>query len=315
MPMRTGAPLLATDVSHCQAAAGRQADASTCATPYDGAEHGVISQSDSELQQSRIASVDLFVRESGPADAPVIVFLHGGRMSGWSWGPVVERMGRYRCLVPDLPQFGRSAARGPFEMVDAGAAVAELIRCRTDDGRAHVVGFSLGAQVGLQLLAAEPDLVDRAVLSGTVINTMPGVPVAQRVLAVLARTSLFRWSINAHWRAHHVGFAPAKTADYREDVRLMKGPLLEQIAMASAGFTLPEGLDKSSTRTLLVAGTEEMAFMRRWAASIAGQMPHGIDGVAIGMRHDWSLRYPELFSRTVDGWLSQTTLPSEIELL
>ena len=259
--------------------------------------------------------MDLFVRESGPADAPIIVFLHGGRMSGWSWGPVVERMGRYRCLVPDLPQFGRSVARGPFEMAHAAAAVAELIRCRTDNRRAHVVGFSLGAQVGLQLVAAEPDLVDRAMLCGTVINTAPGVPVAQRVLGLLARTSLFRWAINAHWRAHHVGFAPTKTADYREDVRLMKGPLLAQIARASAGFIPPEGLDKSSAHTLLITGTEEMAFMRRWAASIARQMPHGTDGVAIGMRHDWPLRCPELFSRTVDGWLSQTTLPSEIQLL
>jgi len=259
--------------------------------------------------------VDLFVRESGPADAPVIVFLHGGRMSGWSWGPVVERMGRYRCLVPDLPQFGRSVAQGPFEMAHAAAAVAELIRCRTDNGRAHVVGFSLGAQVGLQLVAAEPDLVGRAVLSGTVINTMPGVPVAQRAMGVLARTSLFRWSINAHWRSNHIGFTPAKTADYREDVRLMTGPLLAQIAMASAGFTLPEGLDKSSAHTLLVAGTQELAFMRRWAASIAQHMPHGTEGVAIGMRHDWPLRCPELFSRTIDGWLSETTLPSEIELL
>lgn len=259
--------------------------------------------------------MDLFVRESGPSDAPVVVFLHGGRMSGWSWGPVVERMGRYRCLVPDLPQFGRSAGREPFEIAGAAAAVAELIRCRTDNRRAHVIGFSLGAQVGLQLLAAEPDLVGRAMLCGTVINTMPGVPAAQRVLGAFARTSLFRWAINAHWRAHHVGFAPAKTDDYREDLRLMTGPLLAQIAMVSAGFSLPEGLEKSNAHTLLITGTEEMAFMRRWAASIARQMPHGTDSVAIGMSHDWPLRCPELFSRTVDRWLSQTPLPPEIELL
>jgi hypothetical protein len=30
------------------------------------------------------------------------------------------------------------------------------------------------------------------------------------------------------------------------------------------------------------------------------------------MRHDWPLRYPELFCRTVDGWLNGTTLPPEI---
>ena len=115
-----------------------------------------------------IACVDLFVRESGPAEAPAIVFLHSGNMSGWSWEPVVERMQQYRCLVPDLPHYGKSFEQGPFEMARAATAVAELIRSRVGAGRAHVVGFSLGAQVGLQLLATEPKLVDRAVLCGTV---------------------------------------------------------------------------------------------------------------------------------------------------
>ena len=121
--------------------------------------------------------MDLFVRESGPVGAPAIVFLHGAYTSGWSWEPVVERMQQYRCLVPDLPHYGKSFEQGPFEMGRAAAAVAELIRSRVDTGRAHLVGLSLGAQVGVQLLATEPKLVDRAVLCGTVINRMPFVPV------------------------------------------------------------------------------------------------------------------------------------------
>jgi hypothetical protein len=32
------------------------------------------------------------------------------------------------------------------------------------------------------------------------------------------------------------------------------------------------------------------------------------------MLHDWPLRYPDLFSRTVDSWLNDTALPPEIGL-
>ena len=81
--------------------------------------------------------MSLFVRESGPAGAPAIVFLHGGNLSGWSWEPVVERMQQYRCLVPDLPHYGKSFQHGPFEMGRAAAAVAELIRARVGAGRAR----------------------------------------------------------------------------------------------------------------------------------------------------------------------------------
>src|ERR1700751_4069593 len=135
--------------------------------------------------------MDLLVRESGPTGAPTIVFLHGGTMSGWCWQPVVERMQQYRCLVPDLPQFGKSFQQGPFEMGRSADAMAELIRSRVSAGRAHVVGFSLGAQVGVQLLASNSRLVDLAVLCGTVINTKSGVELMQRLLLPLARIAGF----------------------------------------------------------------------------------------------------------------------------
>ena len=133
--------------------------------------------------------MDLFVRESGPVGAPTIVFLHGAYTSGWSWEPVVERMQQYHCLVPDLPHYGKSFEQGPFEMGRAATAVAELIRSRAGTGRAHVVGLSLGAQVGVQLLATEPKLVDRAVLCGTALNRVPFVPLTRRLLALPARNS------------------------------------------------------------------------------------------------------------------------------
>jgi pimeloyl-ACP methyl ester carboxylesterase len=253
--------------------------------------------------------VDLFVRESGPADAPVIVFLHGGLMSGWTWEPVVTRLPRYHCLAPDLPQYGKSFQQGPFEMARAADAVAELIRTRAATGRAHLVGHSLGAQVGVQLLATEPRLVDRAVLSSTFLNTLPAVPVTRRLAGLVARTPVFRWLlITRHWDARHA----AQNTGYREDARLNSGAQLAHIAMASAGFTLPTGLEKSSAPTLFLTGGNEPRLLRRWAAVLAAAMPNGIDRVARGMGHDWPVLDPEPFSRTVDAWLRGAALPPEI---
>jgi len=259
-----------------------------------------------------IASVDLFVRESGPVDAPAIVFLHGGNMSGWSWEPVVERLQQYRCLVPDLPHYGRSFQQGPFEMGRAATAVAELIHSRTDTGRAHLVGFSLGAQVGVQLLATEPKLVDRAVLTGTVINTTPFVRQTQLLLGTISRNAVYRWILSRYRNSRPAPIPSAKIDEYREDVRLITSGQLADVVVASAGFTLPEGLDKSDSPTLFVTGAMETPALRRCAATLARQMPNGIDRVATGMLHDWPLRDPDLFARTVEGWLSDSALPPEI---
>jgi pimeloyl-ACP methyl ester carboxylesterase len=255
--------------------------------------------------------VDLFVRESGPVEAPAIVFLHGGLMSGWTWEPVVMRMPQYRCLVPDLPQYGKSFQQGPFEMERAADAVAEIIRTRVKSGRAHLVGFSLGAQVAVQLLSTEPQLVDRAVLSSTFVNTMPAVGLTRRLAGLFARTAAFRWLlITRHWDAGHA----AQNKGYDEDARLNSGAQLANIAVASAGFTVPDGLERSDVPTLFVTGGDELRLIRRWAAVLAQSMPKGVDRVAIGMGHDWPLSNPDLFCRTVDAWLSRVPLPAEIGL-
>ena len=256
--------------------------------------------------------MDLFVRESGPVGAPAIVFLHGGRMSGWCWQPVVERMQQYHCLVPDLPQFGKSFQQGPFEMGRAADAVAELIRSRVGAGRAHVVGLSLGAQVGMQLLTSDSKLVDRAVLCGTVINTKAGVELMQHLAVPLARTTWFRRAIRRRWNARHGGIPAAGLDDYRDDVNLITGAQFAHIVAASARFTLPDRLDELDTPALFLTGDKETRLAQRSAAALAQKMPNGVDRAASGMRHDWPLRYPDLFSRTVDGWLSGTALPREI---
>ena len=193
----------------------------------------------------------------------------------------------------------------------AAGAVAELIRSRVGTGRAHIVGHSLGAQVGAQLLATEPKLVDRAVLCGTIVNAIPGARLTAPLLGLVAWASR---SVTLRRNARPVGVPSAKIDDYRDDVRLMPAAQVAHLVEASAGFTFPEGLDKSDSPTLFLAGSKEMRLIHRSRAALTQRMPNAVDGVAIDMDHDWPLRYPDLFCRTVDGWLSGTALPPEIVL-
>jgi pimeloyl-ACP methyl ester carboxylesterase len=245
--------------------------------------------------------MDLFLRESGPVTAPTIVFLHGGEYSGRSWQPVVDRMQHYRCLVPDLPQHGESSQRGPFEISGAAAAVAELIRSRVGGGRVHVVGLSLGAQVGVQLLASEPKLIDRAVLCGTMVNALPAARLTAPLLGVIARISR---PVTIWWNAGQHD---------NDDLQVMTGAQVAPVVVASAGFTVPDGLEQSESPTLFLTGPKEMRLLRRSAATLAQRMPNGVNRIVIGMQHDWPLSHPDLFARTVDSWLTDTALPPEIE--
>lgn len=241
----------------------------------------------------------LSAREQGPAEAPTIVFLHGAEHSGRSWQPVVKHLPQFRCLLPDLPQHGENVQEGPFEIECSASEVAELIRSRAGSDRVHLVGHSLGAQVGAQLLAAHPGLVDRAVLCGTVINTLPAVWLTRALLGALASISR---------SLEHPPSSQAKASG----IRRMPAELISEIVAASSGFTFPDGLDKSGSPTLFLTGSAESPFVHQSTAVLSRRTPNGVVGVARGMRHDWPLRYPGIFARTVDSWLSNTAVPSNI---
>ena len=104
----------------------------------------------------------------------------------------------------------------------------------------------------------------------------------------------------------------AENDNYHDDARLNAGAQLADIAGASAGFTIPVALGKSGVATLFVTGSEELWLIRHLAATLAQSMPNGVDRVATGMNHDWPLRNPDLFCRTVTAWLRQDPLPPEI---
>jgi len=110
--------------------------------------------------------MDLFTLESGSAARPAIVFLHGGGGGGWMWQHQLAALSdQFYCLAPDLPEHGQSSAVKPFSITDSAARIAELIRARVPGGRAHVVGLSEGAQIGVALLSQAPEVVERAILS------------------------------------------------------------------------------------------------------------------------------------------------------
>ncbi|MFE1775156.1 alpha/beta fold hydrolase [Streptomyces sp. NPDC059008] len=94
--------------------------------------------------------------ETNEAGLPVVL-VHGMRVSGTMWQPVVRAIGtRHPVAAPDLP--GHGARRGEkFTLPGAVAAVAEAVDRL--GGRALVAGLSLGGYVAMATAAGHPDRV------------------------------------------------------------------------------------------------------------------------------------------------------------
>ena len=96
--------------------------------------------------------------ETGAEDLPVVLLLHGSPGSSLDFDTLGPALGqRYRVLAPDLPGFGRSQPTVPDYSIRAHAGYAFELLDRLRIGSVHVVGFSMGGGVALELIDRHPN--------------------------------------------------------------------------------------------------------------------------------------------------------------
>ena len=114
-----------------------------------------------------VGNVEVFYREAGPADAPVILLLHGFPTAGHMFRDLIPILAaRYRVIAPDLPGFGNTKApsRGEFDYTFDNLA-------RVIDGFIEALGlhryalyvFDYGAPTGYRIALAHPERVSAIV--------------------------------------------------------------------------------------------------------------------------------------------------------
>lgn len=110
-----------------------------------------------------VDGLDVFWREAGPSDAPVLLLLHGYPSSSHMFRHLIPAMAdRYRVIAPDHIGFGRSSAPSVDDFDYSFAALAEATRRFLETigvDRYTIYVQDYGAPVGWRLALADPDAV------------------------------------------------------------------------------------------------------------------------------------------------------------
>lgn len=110
-----------------------------------------------------VGEVEVFYREAGRRDAPVVLLLHGFPTAGHMFRDLIPILAdRYRVIAPDLPGFGNTKAppRGEFAYTfdNLAQVVVDFIDALGLDHYALYV-FDYGAPVGYRVALAQPERV------------------------------------------------------------------------------------------------------------------------------------------------------------
>lgn len=110
-----------------------------------------------------VGDVEVFYREAGPSDAPVILLLHGFPTSSHMFRDLIPALAdRYRLIAPDLPGFGLTKAPPRDQFTYSFDALADVIGGFVDAvglKRYALYVFDYGAPTGLRLAMKHPERV------------------------------------------------------------------------------------------------------------------------------------------------------------
>lgn len=111
----------------------------------------------------QVDNVEVFYREAGPSDVPVILLLHGFPTASHMFRDLIPLLAdRFRLIAPDLPGFGqtRSPPRGEFEYTfDHLAEVIEGFTVAISLHQYAMYVFDYGAPVGYRIAMRNSDRI------------------------------------------------------------------------------------------------------------------------------------------------------------
>ncbi|TDO63793.1 pimeloyl-ACP methyl ester carboxylesterase [Kribbella sp. VKM Ac-2571] len=108
-----------------------------------------------------VGGVEIFYREAGPPDAPVVLLPHGYPSSSFQYRALMPALADgWRLLAPDFPGFGYSDAPAGFDYSFGGyAELLEGFLAALNVDRFALYLFDYGSQAGFQLALKNPERV------------------------------------------------------------------------------------------------------------------------------------------------------------
>jgi pimeloyl-ACP methyl ester carboxylesterase len=252
--------------------------------------------------------MSLYYQEYGDRNAALMLFLHGGGVSGWMWDKQIQYFTHFHCVVPDLPEQGQSKNEGDFSIKHSADKLIELIEEKAAGKKVIVIGFSLGAQVTIQLMNMKPDLIDFAIINSALVSPIPSIKKWIRP-SIKLTSPLMRNRWFAKLQARTLCVNKEYFEQYFKDSSQMRADTLVRILEENMSFEIPKDFKKAMGKILVTVGEREKSVMKQSAKDIVASNINCAGVILPKVGHGISLAKPVFFNQMIEAWIGNGSLP------
>ncbi|MEH7523139.1 alpha/beta hydrolase [Bacillus sp. JJ1503] len=255
----------------------------------------------------------LYYKEYGDKEAPLMLFLHGGGVSGWMWRQQIQYFAHYHCIVPDLPGHGQSTHEEPFSIKSSANQLLALIEEKAHEKEVIILGFSLGAQIAIQMLSLKPDLIDFAIINSALVRP---IPFAKKIInpSIKLFYPLIKNRSFSKLQAKTLYISKDDFEQYFQESRQMKLETLVSIMEENMSFQIPKHFENAKGKILVTVGEKERVMMKISAIDLVKNNPNCKGVILSKIGHGVSLAKPDLFNQMVEAWVNEGKMPDGREI-
>ncbi len=257
--------------------------------------------------------MSLFFKETGNKNNKTIVFIHGGGISSWMWRKQLDYFSNYHCITVDLPEHGFSNNAGNISIEESAKLITDIIKNYAKDGKAHVIGHSLGAKVVVSLLGSYPEIIDHAVAASAIYRPMPFQRITHNMPVYKLTVSMMRIDWMMSYTIKQFNFSDEiDKENFKEDIKGYTAEGLYRIYdEVYQNLTLPKELYKVKVPTLVICGEKEIKAMRQSVLDIASALPVSKGIFIKGALHNYPWVMHDAFNNAVDLWLKDADIADD----
>ncbi len=270
--------------------------------------------------------MSLYLEEYGQENKETILFLHCA-VPALDVEEGHPTLNNFHCLVPDLPEHDHSASVEPFTFSKTSEFLMNIITEKSHGGSAHIVGLSLGAQLGVQMLNDSPQKIKSAFLSSPMLKPAFASNLGfydEKILRWAHRLFMqplknWDWWIQLNMK-YSAGIPLEYFQDFKRVFQSMSEDAFARIMSAGMNFRLPSGFKIVNTPVLVTVGSKEYRAMQESAKMLAAALPNAHFFVVstdrhhnLAESHNWAISTPELFATSLNAWIAGRQLPDELK--